>query len=136
MPFEIPHIKWSPPNAFAEVNSKKAALFGCGEEIIELSMGNPDRTPAPHVVDKLVETVSYPNTYRYSNSHGLPELHPAKLKFTVATWDGICEYGVGFVRSELGENEYRIRQAIFGIRCIFQDYKNVEFSDSHTVVGQ
>ncbi len=136
MPFEIPRIKWSSPYAFAKVNSKKAAPRGCGEEIIDFNMGNPDTTPAPHIVDKLVETASDPNTHRYSNSHGLPELHLANVKFTVAPWVGFGEYGDGFVRFVLVENEYRIRQAIFGIRRFLQDYKFFEIADSHAVVGQ
>ena len=136
MPFEIPRIKWSSPNAFAEVNSKKAAPRGCGEEFIDFSMGNPDTTPAPHIVDKLVETASNPNTHRYSNSHGLPGLHLTNVKFAVAPWVGFGEYGDGFVRFVLVENEYRIRQAIFGIRRFLQDYKFLEIADSHAVVGQ
>ena len=136
MPFEIPRIKWSPPNAFAEVTSKKAAPRGCGEEIIDFSMGNPDTTPAPQIVDKLVETASNPNTHRYSNSHGLPELHPANVKVAVAPWVGFCEYGNGFVQFVLVENEYRIRQAIVGIRRFLQDYKFLGFADGHAVVGQ
>ena len=136
MPFEIPRIKWSPPNAFSEVNSNKAAPRGCGEEIIDFSMVNPDTTPAPHIVDKLVETASDPNTHRYSNSHGLPELHLANVKVAVAPWVGFGEYNDGFVRFVLVENEYRIRQAIFGIRRFLQDYKFLEIADSHAVVGQ
>ena len=136
MPFEIPRIKWSPPNAFAEVNSKKAAPRGCGEEIIDFSMGNPDTIPTSHIVDKLVETASDPNTHRYSKFHVLPGLHLANVKVAVAPWVGIGEYGDGFVRFVLVENKYRIRQAIFGIRRILQDYKFLEFADSHAVVGQ
>ncbi len=136
MPFEIPRIKWSPPNAFAKMNSKKAVPRGCGEEIVDSSMGNPDTTPAPQIADKLVETASDPNTHRYSNSYGLPELHLANVKVAVAPWVGFCEYGDGFVRFVLVENEYRIRQAIFGIRRFLQDYKYLEIAGSHAVVGQ
>ena len=136
MPFEIPRIKWSPPNAFAEVNSKKAAPRGCGEDFIDFSMGNPDTTPATQNLDKLVETASDPNTYRYSNSHGLPELHLANVKVAVAPLVGFGEYGDGFVWFVLVENEYRIRQAIFGIGRFLQDYRFLEITDSHAVVGQ
>ena len=136
MPFEIPRIKWSPPNAFAEVNSKKAAPRGCGEEIIDFSMGNPDTIPTSHIVDQLVETASDPNTHHNFNFHGLPGLHLANVKFAVAPWVGFGEYGDGFVRFVLVENEYRIRQAIFGIRRFLQDYKFFEIADSHAVVGQ
>ena len=84
MPFEIPRIKWSPLNAFAEVNSKKAAPRGCGEETIDFSMGNPDTMPTPHIVDKPVGTASDPYTHRYSNFHGFPGLHLANVKVAVA----------------------------------------------------
>ena len=136
MPFEIPRIKWSPPNTFAEVKFKKAAPRGCGEEITDFSIGNPDTTPAPLIVDKLVETASDPNTHPYSNFHGLPGLHLANLKVAVAPWFGFGAYGDGFIRFVLVETEYRLRQAILGIRRFLQDYKFMEFADSHAVVGQ
>ena len=136
MPFEIPRIKWSPLNAFAEINSKKGAPRGCGEEIIDFSMGNPDTTPAPHNVDKLVETASDPNSHRYPNFDGLPGLHLANVRFAVAPWVGFGEYGDGFVRFVLVENEYRICQAIFGIGRFLQDYRFLEITDSYAVVGQ
>ena len=136
MPIEIPRIKWSSPNAFAEVNSKKAAPRGCGEDIIDFRMGNADTTPAPHIVDKLVVSASESNTHRYSNSHGLPELNLANVKVAVAPWVGFGEYCYRFVRFVLVENEYRIRQAIIGIRRFLQDYKFLEIADSHAVVGQ
>ena len=136
MPFEIPRIKWSSPNAFAEVNSKKAAPRGCGEEFIDFSMGNPDTTPAPHNFDKLVETASDPITYRYSNSHGLPELYLANVKVAVVPWVGFGEYCYRFVRLVLVEIEYRIRPAIIGIMRFLQGYKFLEIADSHPVVGQ
>ena len=136
MPFEIPRIKWSLPNAFAEMNSKRGALRGCGEEIIDFRMGNPDTTQEPHMVDKLLETASHTNSHRYSNFHGLPGLHLANVKFAVAPWVGFGEYGDDFVRFVLVENEYRIRQAIFGIRRLLQDYILLEIADSHAVVGQ
>ena len=131
MPFKIHRIKWAPPNAFTEVNSKKAAPHGYGLEFIDFSVGNPDTTPAPHIVDKLVETADDPNTPRYSNSHGLPELQLANVKVAVSPWFGFEGFGDRFVRFVSVENEYRIRQAIFGIRRFLQDYIILKISDSH-----
>ena len=136
MPFKIPRIKWSPSNALVEVNSKKAAPRGSGKEIIDFSEGNPNTIPIPHIVDKLVETASDPNSPRYSNSHGLWELHLANVKVAVAPWVGFSEYGDGFVRFVLVENEYRIREAILGIRRFLQDYNFLEITNGHAVVGQ
>ena len=135
MPFEIHRIKWAPPNAFAEVNSKKAAPHGYRLEIIDFSVGNPDTTPAPHIVDKLVETADDPNTLRYSNSHGLPELQLANVKVAVSPWFGFDGFGDRFVRFVSVENEYRIRQAIFGIRRFLQDYIILKISDSYAAAG-
>ena len=136
MPFEIPRIKWSSPNAFAKVNSKKAAPRGCGEKISDFSIGNPYTTLAPHIVDKLVETASEPKSHSYSNLLGLPRLRLVNVKVAVVPWFGFGDYGDGFVWFVLVENEYRIRQAIFGIGRFLQDYRFLENTDSHGVVGQ
>ena len=135
MPFKIHRIKWGPPNAFTEVNSKKAATHGCRLEFIDFSVGNPDTTPAPHIVDKLVETAGDPNTHRYPNSHGLPELELANAKVAVSPWVGFDGFGDRFVRFVSVENEYRIRQAIFGIRRFLQDYIILKISDSYAAAG-
>ena len=131
MPFKIHRIKRAPPNAFTKVSSKKAAPQGYGLEFIDFSVGNPDTTPAPHIVDKVVETAGNPNTHRYSNSHGLTELQLANAKFAVSPWVSFDGFGDRFVRFVSVENEYRIRQAIFGIRRFLQDYIILKISDSH-----
>ena len=41
-----------------------------GEDIIDFGMGNPDGPTPKHIVDKLVETVSRPDTHGYSVSKG------------------------------------------------------------------
>ena len=133
---EFNRIKRLPPYVFNTINDLKQEARRRGEDIVDFSMGNPDTTPAPHIMDKLVETASNPNTHRYSNSHGLPELHLANVKVAVAPLVGFGEYGYGFVWFVLVENEYRIRQAIFGIGRFLQDYRFLEINDSHAVVGQ
>jgi alanine-synthesizing transaminase len=48
-----------------------------GEDIIDLSMGNPDGPTPKHIVDKLVESVQRPDTHGYSVSKGIPRLRRA-----------------------------------------------------------
>jgi alanine-synthesizing transaminase len=74
---EFYRIKRLPPYVFAEVNAMKAAARAKGEDIIDFGMGNPDSATPPHIIAKLVETVSDPHTHRYSNSRGIPGLRKA-----------------------------------------------------------
>ena len=74
---EFYRIKRLPPYVFAEVNAMKAAARAKGEDIIDFGMGNPDSPTPPHIVAKLIETVSDPHTHRYSNSLGIPGLRKA-----------------------------------------------------------
>ena len=48
-----------------------------GEDIIDMSMGNPDGATPQHIVDKLVEASRRPNTHGYSVSKGIPRLRKA-----------------------------------------------------------
>ena len=48
-----------------------------GEDIIDLSMGNPDGPTPAHVVDKLVEAAQRQDTHGYSVSKGIPRLRKA-----------------------------------------------------------
>jgi alanine-synthesizing transaminase len=48
-----------------------------GEDIIDLSMGNPDGPTPPHIVAKLVEASQRPDTHGYSVSKGIPRLRRA-----------------------------------------------------------
>jgi alanine-synthesizing transaminase len=48
-----------------------------GEDIIDFGMGNPDGPTPKHIVDKLIETVSRPDTHGYSVSRGIPRLRRA-----------------------------------------------------------
>ncbi len=81
MPFEFHRIKRLPPYVFAEVNAMKAAARARGEDIIDFGMGNPDTPPAPHIIDKLVETARDPKTHRYSTSRGIPGLRLANANY-------------------------------------------------------
>ena len=48
-----------------------------GEDIIDLSMGNPDGPTPPHIVEKLVEAARRPTNHGYSISKGIPRLRKA-----------------------------------------------------------
>jgi alanine-synthesizing transaminase len=48
-----------------------------GEDIIDMSMGNPDGATPPHIVAKLVEVAQRPDTHGYSASKGIPRLRRA-----------------------------------------------------------
>jgi len=52
-----------------------------GEDIIDMSMGNPDGATPKHIVDKLVEVAQRPDTHGYSASKGIPRLRRA-----IARW--------------------------------------------------
>jgi alanine-synthesizing transaminase len=55
----------------------KMAARRRGEDIIDLSMGNPDGPTPPHIVAKLVEAAQRPDTHGYSVSKGIPRLRKA-----------------------------------------------------------
>ncbi len=48
-----------------------------GEDIIDMSMGNPDGATPPHIVAKLTEVALRPETHGYSTSKGIPRLRRA-----------------------------------------------------------
>ncbi len=74
---EFQRIKRLPPYVFDIVNELKAKERARGEDIIDFGMGNPDRPPPPHIVDKLVEAAQRCDTHRYSVSRGIPRLRRA-----------------------------------------------------------
>ncbi|HJW23985.1 MAG TPA: alanine transaminase [Rhodocyclaceae bacterium] len=71
---EFPRIQRLPPYVFNITAELKMAARRRGEDIIDMSMGNPD-TPTPrHITDKLVEAAQRENTHGYSLSKGIPRL--------------------------------------------------------------
>jgi alanine-synthesizing transaminase len=74
---EFPRIKRLPPYVFNIVNDLKAEARRHGEDIIDFGMGNPDRPPAAHLIDKLCEVAKREETHRYSMSRGIPRLRRA-----------------------------------------------------------
>ena len=74
---EFSRIKRLPPYVFNITNELKMAARRRGEDIIDLSMGNPDGPTPRHIVDKLVEAAQRQDTHGYSVSKGIPRLRKA-----------------------------------------------------------
>ena len=77
VPRDFARIKRLPPYVFNITAELKMAARRRGEDIIDLSMGNPDGPTPKHIVDKLVEASARPDTHGYSVSKGIPRLRKA-----------------------------------------------------------
>jgi alanine-synthesizing transaminase len=77
MPAEFSRIKRLPPYVFNITGELKMAARHRGEDIIDMSMGNPDGATPQHIVDKLVEASKRIDTHGYSVSKGIPRLRKA-----------------------------------------------------------
>lgn len=73
----FPRIERLPPYVFNITGELKMAARRRGEDIIDMSMGNPDGPTPRHIVDKLIEAVNRPDTHGYSVSKGIPRLRKA-----------------------------------------------------------
>jgi alanine-synthesizing transaminase len=87
---EFSRIKRLPPYVFNITAELKMAARRRGEDIIDMSMGNPDGPTPQHIVDKLVEAAKRPDTHGYSVSKGIPRLRRA-----ICNWYQ-TRYGVTF----------------------------------------
>ena len=66
-----------PPYVFNITAERKLAARRRGEDIIDMSMGNPDGATPAHIVAKLTEAAQRPDTHGYSASKGIPRLRRA-----------------------------------------------------------
>lgn len=66
-----------PPYVFNITAELKMAARRRGEDIVDMSMGNPDGATPAHIVAKLVEVAQRPDTHGYSASRGIPRLRRA-----------------------------------------------------------
>jgi alanine-synthesizing transaminase len=87
MPQEFTRIKRLPPYVFNITNELKMAARRAGEDIIDLSMGNPDGPTPRHIVDKLVEVAQREDTHGYSVSKGIPRLRRAICQWYKRRWN-------------------------------------------------
>jgi alanine-synthesizing transaminase len=85
---EFSRIERLPPYVFNITGELKMAARRRGEDIVDLSMGNPDGPTPKHIVDKLVETAQRPNTHGYSVSKGI-----LRLRKAICGWYG-RRYGI------------------------------------------
>jgi alanine-synthesizing transaminase len=74
---EFSRIKRLPPYVFNITNELKMAARRRGEDVIDLSMGNPDGPTPKHIVEKLCEAAARQDTHGYSVSKGIPRLRKA-----------------------------------------------------------
>src|SRR6266568_4646729 len=74
---EFARIQRLPPYVFNITNELKMAARRAGEDIIDMSMGNPDGPTPRHIVAKLVEAAQRSDTHGYSVSKGIPRLRRA-----------------------------------------------------------
>ena len=74
---DFPRIARLPPYVFNITNELKMAARRRGDDVIDLSMGNPDGPTPKHIVDKLVEASQRIDTHGYSVSKGIPRLRKA-----------------------------------------------------------
>ena len=84
---DFPRIKRLPPYVFNITNELKMAARHRGEDIIDLSMGNPDGDTPKHIVDKMVEVAQRPGTHGYSASRGIPRIRKAISDWYKRRWD-------------------------------------------------
>ena len=75
--YTFSRINRLPPYVFNITAELKMAARRRGEDIIDMSMGNPDGATPPHIVAKLVEAAQRPDTHGYSASKGIPRLRRA-----------------------------------------------------------
>jgi alanine-synthesizing transaminase len=84
---EFPRIKRLPPYVFNITSELKQEARKRGEDVIDMSMGNPDGVTPAHIVDKLVEAAKRNDTHGYSVSKGIPRLRRAICNWYQARFD-------------------------------------------------
>lgn len=66
-----------PPYLFGQLNDMKLKMRQKGIDIIDMGMGNPDKSTPKHITEKLREAVLDPRNHRYSASKGVFNLRKA-----------------------------------------------------------
>ncbi len=74
---ESDRISQLPPYMFGQINQEKLEARWRGVDMIDLGMGNPDRPPADHIIEKLCQAAHDPKAHRYSASKGITHLRRA-----------------------------------------------------------
>lgn len=84
-------IRRLPEYLFARTNALKARARSRGVDVIDFGMGNPDRPPAPVIIDKLCEAAHDPKAHRYSTSRGIPHLRRELVRMYQERWGVILD---------------------------------------------
>lgn len=84
---KFPRIERLPPYVFNITGELKMAARRRGEDIIDMSMGNPDGPTPAHIVEKMVEATIRPDTHGYSVSKGIPRLRKAITDWYARRYD-------------------------------------------------
>ena len=95
---EFSRIKRLPPYVFNTTHEWKMAARRRGEDVIDLSMGNPDGPTPKHIVDKLVEAAQRQDTHGYSVSKGIPRLRKA-----IADWSMFQSFWILCCKKEFSD---------------------------------
>ncbi|MCK4326438.1 aminotransferase class I/II-fold pyridoxal phosphate-dependent enzyme [bacterium] len=74
---ESERILQLPPYMFGRISEEKLEARHKGIDVIDLGMGNPDRPPASHIIEKLCQAAHDPKAHRYSASKGIVHLRRA-----------------------------------------------------------
>ncbi|MEZ5654096.1 MAG: alanine transaminase [Burkholderiaceae bacterium] len=86
-PKSFSRIERLPPYVFNITGELKMAARRAGEDIIDMSMGNPDQATPEHIVSKLIEVARRDNTHGYSVSRGIPRLRKAIVDWYARRYD-------------------------------------------------
>src|SRR5919197_1219363 len=89
-----------------------AAAGAAGEPLVDLSRGNPEVGPPPHVVDALCTAAHRRIAHGYASPHGLPELKEALAELALVLADG----GRKIVLPDPGYPDYLSGVALAGAR--------------------
>ena len=76
-----------PPYIFAQLNAMKLELRRQGKDVIDLGMGNPDKSAPSEVIDKTREVMNDPKIHGYSTSKGITQLLREVSKFYKKKYD-------------------------------------------------
>ena len=75
--YESERITNLPPYMFGRINQEKLDARQRGIDVIDLGMGNPDRPPAQHIIEKLCAVSHDRRVHKYSASRGIKHLRRA-----------------------------------------------------------
>ncbi|MFM7137799.1 MAG: aminotransferase class I/II-fold pyridoxal phosphate-dependent enzyme, partial [Planctomycetota bacterium] len=106
-PFEIrvaDRISKLPPYLFARINQLTYQKRRAGNDVIDMSMGNPSDPPSQRVIDKLAEAANDPRNHGYAPALGIMSLRREVASRYLKKW-GVRLDPESEVISTLGSKE-------------------------------